>query len=150
VAEVHQGVALARAGRADQGEVIPRVDPLQRGEVGQVGAGMLLAARSNCSTVLTVGKQACLLRSRVLLGIPGGDLDLDQGPQQLLGGPALGLGGDQQLRGDPAHAGELSRTDGRAPQVARARTRGVQDRAQSVRSGVARGIPQSGRQSGCG
>ena len=40
-------------------------------------------------------------------GVAGGDLGLDQGAQELLGGPALGLGGEQQLGGEAAHRGQL-------------------------------------------
>ena len=40
-------------------------------------------------------------------GVAGGDLGLDQGAQELLGGPALGLGGDQQLGGELAHRGQF-------------------------------------------
>jgi len=40
-------------------------------------------------------------------GVAGGDLGLDQGPEQFLRCPPLRLRGNEQLRGDPAHAGEL-------------------------------------------
>ena len=40
-------------------------------------------------------------------GVAGGDLGLDQGAQQLLGCPPLGLGGEHQLRGELAHRGQL-------------------------------------------
>ena len=39
--------------------------------------------------------------------VAGGDLGLDQGAQELLGVPPLGLGGDQQLGGEAAHRGHL-------------------------------------------
>jgi hypothetical protein len=68
---------------------------------------MLLAARSKPSIVLTVGKLACLPRSRGVAGVAGGDLDLDQRPQQLLRGPALGLGRHEHLGRDTTHRGEL-------------------------------------------
>ena len=40
-------------------------------------------------------------------GVAGGDLRFDQGPQQFLRCPPLGLRGDQQLGGEPADGGEL-------------------------------------------
>ena len=40
-------------------------------------------------------------------GVPGGDLGLDQGAQQLLGCPPLGLRGAQQFRGEVTHRGQL-------------------------------------------
>jgi hypothetical protein len=39
--------------------------------------------------------------------VPAGDLGLDQCAQELLGVPAVGLCGDQQLRGQLADGGEL-------------------------------------------
>ena len=39
--------------------------------------------------------------------VAGGDLGLDQGAEELLGVPPLGLRGDQQLGGEAAHRGHL-------------------------------------------
>ena len=82
-------------------------DPFQGGEVGPGRGGMLLADRSNSSMVLSDGEAGLLAAQPGVAGVAGGDLGLDQGPQQLFGCPALGLRGDQQLGGDAAHAGEL-------------------------------------------
>ena len=57
--------------------------------------------------VLMTGNAAALSRARVLEASREGDLGFDQGPQHLFGGPALGLGGEQQLRSELAHRGEL-------------------------------------------
>ena len=65
------------------------------------------ADRSSSSRVLVTGNAAVFIRVAGVGGVAGGDLGVDQGAQQFLGCPPLGLGGDQQLGGELAHGGEL-------------------------------------------
>jgi hypothetical protein len=39
--------------------------------------------------------------------VAGGDLGLDESPEEFLGVPLLGLGGDEQFGGEAAHRGHL-------------------------------------------
>ena len=65
------------------------------------------AARSNSSSVLVTGKHGLAAAGAGVGLVAGGDLGLDQGAEELLGVPPLGLGGDQQFGGEPAHGGHL-------------------------------------------
>ena len=38
--------------------------------------------------------------------VPGGDLGLDEGAEELLGRPPLGFGGEEQLGGEAAHGSQ--------------------------------------------
>ena len=98
-------------------------------------------------------------------GVAGGDLGLDQGAQQLLGGPALGLGGDQQLGGElgasrPASAGVSPVVEVRGQRRVRGHDGhrvvppigavGVQRPGRHARAGPARARRPAGRGVGCG
>jgi len=109
VPEGDQGVALAGPGWPDQGQILPRADPLQRGEVGP--GRRADAARGEVELIDRLGgREAGLFAAQPgVAGVAGGDLDLDQRPQQLLGGPALGLRGDEQLRATRRMLASLSR-----------------------------------------
>jgi cytochrome P450 len=105
--EGDQDVGLPGAGRPDQAGVLGCPDPLERGQVVE----RRLRDRGGCDVELgqRLGHRE---RGRAhpvagVGGVPGGDLGLDEGAQELLRGPALGLRGDQQLRGELAHRGEL-------------------------------------------
>jgi hypothetical protein len=65
-AERDQQVALARAGRPDQAQVLGGGDPFQRGQVGEGGFGTVDTPRSNSSRVLVTGNAAALRRVRAL------------------------------------------------------------------------------------
>ena len=102
-----KGAVLTMAGRADQAQILLGADPFQGGEVVQGGAGD--RARGAVQFVQRLGHRE---RSGLHPGpgvgcLTGGDLGVDQGPQQFLGCPPLGPGGDQQLGGELPHRSEL-------------------------------------------
>jgi len=68
---------------------------------------MLEADRSNSSMVLMTGKAAALRRARVLEASREAISASIRVRSTSSGGPALGLGGEQQLRGELAHRAEL-------------------------------------------
>ncbi len=106
-AEGDQDMALARAGRPDQAQILPGGDPFQRGEVVQGRAG----DRARCAVQLVEGldhgERRCFHPGPGVGGVAGGDLGVDQGAQQFLGCPPLGLRGDQQLGGELPDSGQL-------------------------------------------
>ena len=106
-AERDEQVALAGAGRADQAEVLRGGDPFQGGEVVQgrgrdAGHGAVELVEG-----LDQRERRGLEPGGGVGGVAGGDLGLDEGAQQLLRCPALGLGGAQQLGGQLTHRGQL-------------------------------------------
>ena len=107
-AEGDQDVALAGAGRADQAQVLGGGDPFQRGEVVQGGRrGWRRRSGPARRGSWSPGTRRFFMPGPGVGGVAGGDLGLDQGAQQLLGCPPLGLRGDQQLGGELPHRGEL-------------------------------------------
>ena len=106
-AEGDQDVALAGAGRPDQAQVLRGGDPFQRGEVVQGGAGDGAGGPVELVEGLGDRERGGLHPGPGVGGVAGGDLGLDQGAQQFLRCPPLGLRGDQQLGGELAHRGEL-------------------------------------------
>ena len=106
-AERHQDMAFSGAGGPDQGGVLRGPDPFQAGEVVE---GWLRDRRA-CDVELVEGLdhgEGGLPHAGAGVGfVAGGDLGFDQGAQELLGVPALRLGGDQQFWGEAAHRGHL-------------------------------------------
>ena len=82
-------------------------DPFQGGEVVQGRAGDGARGPVQLLECLDDGERRGLHPGRGVGGVAGGDLGVDQGPQQLLGRPPLGLRGDQQLGGELADGGQL-------------------------------------------
>jgi hypothetical protein len=72
-----------------------------------VAAGMLDAPRSSSSRVLVTGECGGFEPGGGVGCVAGGDLGVDQGAEQFLGCPPLGLRGEQELGGQVAHRGEL-------------------------------------------
>ena len=107
VAEGDEEVALAGAGGADQADVLRGADPFEDGEV--VERRWRDRGRGDVELVEGLGdRERGVPQPGAGVGlVAGGDLGLDQGAQELLGGPPLGLGGDQQLGGEAAHRGQL-------------------------------------------
>ena len=111
VPEGYQGVRLSRAGRANDSDVGLATEPFQAREVVERGLWMDDTATSNPSMVMTTGN-AALSRAAAFGGVPGGDLGLDQGAEQLYRGPALGSAVSSTLLPragcgvEPAQAGE--------------------------------------------
>jgi hypothetical protein len=119
-----QGVALAGAGWPDQTQVLVGTDPLQAGQVVEGRAGDRGRGDVELLQGLGDGERGGLEPVAGVRGVPGTDLGLDQGAQQLLRRPALGLGGDQQLRREGAHRGQLEPAQPRV-KVRRQRRRGA-------------------------
>ena len=105
--ERDQEVALAGAGRSDQGEVLPGGDPFQRGEVVQGGGRDAGHGAVELVEGLDHRERCGLEPGGGVGGVAGGDLGLDEGAQQFLGCPPLGLRGAQQFRGELAYRGQL-------------------------------------------
>jgi hypothetical protein len=106
-AQRDQRVALAGAGRPDQTQILVGTDPLQAGQVVEGRAGDRGGGDVELLQGLGDGEGGGLEPVAGVRGVAGADLGLDQGAQQLLWRPALGLGGDQQLGGEGAHRGQL-------------------------------------------
>jgi hypothetical protein len=107
VAEGEQQVRLAGSRGPDKAEIFGGADPLQGPEVVEGGSGH----RGDCEVVLGEGlgdgESGLAASGACVGGVPGGDLGLDQGAEELLGVPPLRLGGDQQFGCEPAHGGHL-------------------------------------------
>src|SRR5262249_51133190 len=99
-AEGDQDVALARSGRPDQAQILLCRDPPQGGEVIQGRTGDGAGGPVQLVEGLDDGERRYFHPGPGVGGVAGGDLGVDQGPQQLFGGPPLGLRGDQQVGGD--------------------------------------------------
>jgi len=106
-AERDQDMALARAGRPDQAQILPGGDPFQGREVVQGRAGDGARGPVQLIEGLDDGERGGLHPGPGVGRLAGGDLGIDQGPQQFLGRPPLGLRGDEQLGGELPHRGEL-------------------------------------------
>jgi hypothetical protein len=102
-----QDVALAGPGRADEADVVRGGDPFQAGEVVQCRGRDAGGGPVELVEGFGHRERGGLEPGAGVGGVPGADLGLDQGAQQLFGRPALGLGGDQQLGRELAHRGEL-------------------------------------------
>ena len=99
MAEGDQQVALAGARRSDQTEVLRGPDPLETREV--VEASLVAPTRlAHVELLEGLGdrESAAVEPSGRVARVARGDLGFEQRAQELLGTPALGLGGDQQLR----------------------------------------------------
>ena len=124
-------------------------DPFQRGQVVERGRrDRGRRRRSNSSRVLSDRERRGLEPGAGVGGVAGGDLGLDQGAQQLLGCPPLGLRGEQQLGGELAHRGQLEPAQPARPGPARQRRACGHDASSSRRRRrrVARGAaPVGGR-----
>jgi DNA invertase Pin-like site-specific DNA recombinase len=102
-----KGAVLTMAGRADQAQVLGGGDPLQRGQVGEgrfrdCGDGQVELLQG-----LGHRERGVAQPGAGVGGVAGADLGFDQGAQQLFGAPALGLRGDQELGGEPAHGSQF-------------------------------------------
>src|SRR6266851_3723244 len=98
-AEGDQDVALARSGRPDQAQILPGGDPFQGGEVVQGRAGDGAGGPVELVECLGDGERRGFHPGPGVGRVAGGDLGVDQGPQQFFGRPPLGLRGDQQAGG---------------------------------------------------
>jgi hypothetical protein len=81
--------------RADQGEVLAAADPFQRGEVVERRSRDRGDRDVELLERLRDGEPRGLAPVGDVGGVPGGDLGLDEGPQELFGAPTLGAGGDE-------------------------------------------------------
>ena len=107
VAEGEEEVALAGAGGADEAEVLRGSDPF---EAGQVVEGRLGDRRQpEVELVQGLGDgEPCSAQAHAGVGVvSGGDLGVDEDPEDLFGLPTLRPCGLQDLRGDRPHRGEL-------------------------------------------
>jgi hypothetical protein len=111
VAEPDQDVALAGARRTDDRQIVLGTNPFQAGQV--VDSGLRDRGGSDIKTVDAFGdgERGGFEPVGFVGRIAGGDLGLDQGAQHFLGGPALCLGGQQDLGGTAAHRRQLEPPD---------------------------------------
>jgi hypothetical protein len=100
-------VAFAGAGRADQTQILVGTDPFEAGQVVERRAGDRGGGDVELLEGFGDGEGGGLEPVAGVGGVAGTDLGIDQGAQQLLRRPALGLGSDQQLRRQGAHRGQL-------------------------------------------
>lgn len=107
MADGEEQVALAGAGGADEAEVLCCPDPLER---RQVVEGRLRDRRqAGVELVEGLGDgEPRGAQARAGVGIvAGGDLGVDEDPEDLFGLPSLGAGGLEDLGSDGAHLGQL-------------------------------------------
>ncbi len=107
VAGGDEQMGLACAGGADQTQVLGCADPLESGEVvdgrlGHRGRGDVEAVEG-----LDHGEAGLAVAAPPVALVAGGDLRFDEGAQDLVWLPPLGLGGLQDLRCDPANGRQL-------------------------------------------
>src|SRR5450830_520908 len=91
-AESQEQMGLPRSGRPDQAEVLPGAHPLQAGQIVEGGPGDGGESQVEPFQGLAHGKGGFFQPTGSVGLVPGSDLGLYQGPQQLLGGPSLGYG----------------------------------------------------------
>ena len=97
------------AGRADQAQVLGGADPFQRGQVGEGGRRDGGGTQVELLQSLGHRERGVLQPGPGVGGVAGADLGLDQGPQQPLRCPPLGLGGQEQLGASRRIAASFSR-----------------------------------------
>ena len=106
-AEREQQVAICRCRRGRSGTRSPRPGPIP----GRRGSRTSPAAPRRRSGRIVEGlgdrEPGLAAAGGGVGGVPGGDLGLDQGAQELLRAPPLRLRGDQQLGCESAHRGHL-------------------------------------------
>src|SRR5690348_8230023 len=122
-AQGDQQVALAGSRRPEQAEILGGGDPFQGGQVLQGRRGDRGGAAVELLQRLGHRERGVAHPGPGVGGVPRRDLGLDQGAQQLLGGPPLSAGGQQQLGGQLANRGELEPPQP-GSQVRRQRRRG--------------------------
>ena len=105
-------MALASPGRADEAAVLDRTHPLQSGQVGE--GGLRDGGLRYLELLEALGDREAggLESGGVVRLVPRRDLRLHERAQQLLGAPALGLGGLQHVRGEGTNPGELEPLQG--------------------------------------
>ncbi len=102
-----QQVALAGACGTHQAAVLLGADPLEAGQIVHGGLGDGGVRHFEGVEGLDGGKGRGFEPSRLIGGVAGGDLGFDEGAQELLGGPALCLGGLQEFGCQRSDTGEL-------------------------------------------
>jgi len=91
-AEGDKDMALARAGRPDQAQVLFGPDPFKGGEVVQGRAGVWSTRTgSSSSSVLITGNGGSLTSGPCVGGLAGGDLGIDRVRSSSSGDHRLGL-----------------------------------------------------------
>ena len=97
-AEGDEVVGLAGAGGADEAQVVGSTDPVERDQVVVAGPGDGGLGEVELVEGLVDGESCGGEPVAGVRFVAGGDLQLDEDSQGLLWGPALRLGGEQQLR----------------------------------------------------